>query len=238
MFVVLAVVGFAIAAGAQIVRGALDAGRSAGYAFSPTGILEPLAIIRRSPALTDLTLIALIYAATQSCLTTFFVVHLTEALGWTLITAGLALAVVTLGGVAGRIGWGFVADRLLPPRLVLGALGVVACVCSLIFASAHANWPIAGLLCGALVFGGTAIGWNGVQLSELARHAPAGVAGAVTGASGFVTISGVVVGPLVFTLLATLTGSYRAGFIVFGVMSGLGGLTLLLRGRWATGKWK
>ena len=34
------------------------------------------------------------------------------------------------------------------------------------------------------VFGMTAIGWNGVQLSEVARHAPAGQAGAVTGASG------------------------------------------------------
>jgi MFS family permease len=229
VFVVLVVAGLVIAAGAQIVRNALDAGRSGAYRFSLVGIFAPLAIIRHSSALAELTLIGLVYAATQSCLTTFFVVHLTEALGWPLIQAGLALTGMTLGGVAGRVAWGFVADRLLSPRLVLGALGIVACACSLIFATAHANWPVAGLLCVAAVFGATAIGWNGVYLSEVARQAPAGEAGAVTGASGFITMSGLVAGPLAFTLLAALTDSYRVGFIAFGVISGLGGLTLLLR---------
>lgn len=230
-FVVMAVAGLAIVAGAQVVRGALDTGRDRGQRFSPMGIFAPLAIVRRSRVLTELTLIALFYAATQACLTTFLVVYLTEALGWTLVTAGLALTVTTLGGVAGRIVWGFVADRMLPPRRVLGVLGLVACACSLTFAFAHAGWPVAGLLGIAAVFGGTAIGWNGVQLSEVARHAPPGAAGAVTGASGFITFSGVVAGPPLFALLAALTGNYRAGFVAFGVISGLGGLTLLLRGR-------
>jgi len=227
----MAVAGVAIVVAAQIVRGALDTGRTSGRRFSPMGIFAPLAVVRRSRALTELTLIALFYAATQACLTTFLVVYLTEALGWTLITAGLALTVTTLGGVAGRIVWGFVADRLLPPRYVLGSLGIVACVCSLAFAAAHEGWSVAGLLGVAAVFGGTAIGWNGVQLSEVARHAPSGAAGAVTGASGFITFSGVVAGPPLFALLAAATGSYRAGFLAFGLMSGLGGLTLLLRSR-------
>jgi MFS family permease len=233
-FVALAVAGLAIVAGAQIVRGTLDAGRNGGRRFSPMGIFAPLALVRRSPVLTELTLIALFYAATQACLTTFLVVYLTEALGWTLVTAGLALTVTTLGGVAGRIVWGFVADRLLPPRLVLGALGIVAGACGLALATAHASWPVAGLLGVAAVFGGTAIGWNGVQLAEVARHAPAGTAGAVTGASGFITFSGVVAGPPAFALLSALTGSYRAGFVAFGVMSGLCGLALLLRGKRAS----
>jgi MFS family permease len=230
-FVAMAVAGVVIVVAAQIVRGALDAGRMGGRRFSPTSIFAPLALVRRSRALTELTLIAMFYAATQACLTTFLVVYLTEALGWPLITAGLALTVTTLGGVAGRIVWGFVADRLLPPRRVLGALGIIACACSLAFATAHEGWSVAGLLGVAAVFGGTAIGWNGVQLSEVARHAPSGAAGAVTGASGFITFSGVVAGPPLFALLAAATGSYRAGFLAFGLMSGLGGLTLLLRSR-------
>jgi hypothetical protein len=110
-------------------------------------------------------------------------------------------------------------------------LGIVASGCSLALAFAHAAWPAAGLLAVAAIFGGTAIGWNGVQLAEVARHAPAGAAGAVTGASGFITFSGVVAGPPIFALLAGLTGSYRAGFVAFGVLSGLGGLMLLLRRR-------
>ena len=68
-------------------------------------------------------------------------------------------------------------------------------------------------------FGATAIGWNGVQLAEVARHAPAGQAGTVTGASGFVTFAGVVIGPPTFALLAAVTGSYRVGFVAFGSLS-------------------
>jgi MFS-type transporter involved in bile tolerance (Atg22 family) len=90
----------------------------------------------------------------------------------------------------------------------------------------------------AALLGGTAIGWNGVQLSEVARHAPAGAAGAVTGASGFITFSGVVAGPPLFALLAAVTGSYRTGFVVFGLASAVGGAALLLRGQSLRGKWK
>ena len=68
-------------------------------------------------------------------------------------------------------------------------------------------------------FGATAIGWNGVQLSQVARHAPPGQAGAVTGASGFLTFTGVVLGPPLFAVLAGMTGSYRAGFAAFGTLS-------------------
>ena len=79
----------------------------------------------------------------------------------------------------------------------------------------------------ALAFGATAIGWNGVQLAEVARLAPPGSAGKVTGASGFVTFAGVVIGPPAFALLSSLTGSYRAGFATFAAVSIAGALTLV-----------
>ena len=75
-------------------------------------------------------------------------------------------------------------------------------------------WPVWLVLPLAALYGATAIGWNGVQLAELARRAPAGQAGAVTGASGFVTFGGVVGGPLLFAGLAGLTGGYRTSFLV------------------------
>jgi hypothetical protein len=81
------------------------------------------------------------------------------------------------------------------------------------------------------LFGATAIGWNGVQLAEIARRSPSGRAGTVTGASGFITFAGVVVGPPSFALLAATTGSYRIGFLAFGTASLLCGMRLLARGR-------
>ena len=79
------------------------------------------------------------------------------------------------------------------------------------------------------LFGVTAIGWNGVQLAEVARHSPRGKAGAMTGASGFITFAGVVVGPPVFALLATITGSYATGFAAIGLASLACGAWLLRR---------
>ena len=70
-----------------------------------------------------------------------------------------------------------------------------------------------------MLFGATAIGWNGVQLSEVARLAPPGTAGKVTGASGFVTFAGVVIGPPSFALLSSLTGSFGSGFATFAALS-------------------
>jgi hypothetical protein len=79
------------------------------------------------------------------------------------------------------------------------------------------------------VFGATAFGWNGVQLSEVARLAPPGSAGKVTGATGFVTFAGVVIGPPVFALLSSWTGSYRAGFATFAAGSFAAAFGLLAR---------
>jgi len=70
-----------------------------------------------------------------------------------------------------------------------------------------------------------------VQLSELARRAPPGHAGAVTGAAGFVTFSGVVVGPPLFAALTALTHGYQAGFLVMAAVSLLAASALHYRTR-------
>ena len=43
--------------------------------------------------------------------------------------------------------------------------------------------------------------------------------GAVTGAAGFITFSGVVVGPPLFAALTALTHGYRAGYLVMAAVS-------------------
>jgi sugar phosphate permease len=191
------------------------------------GVFAPLRIVFGSRALSELSLAGFIYAATQVCLTSFLAVYLTGSLGVSLVHAGLALTVASAGGIAGRIGWGAVADRFVAPRRLLGLLGVFACLCAAATATFDAGTPPALVLATCALFGATAIGWNGVQLAQLARHAPKGAEGAITGASGFITFFGVVVGPPLFALLATLTGGYRAGFVACGLASGLCGLYFL-----------
>ena len=129
---------------AQPIRARLDADRQPRRGFSFAGIFAPLALLRQSRPLRELALVSLAYSATQVCLTSFLVVHLTETLHWTLVSAGFALAAATVGGVAGRIGWGYVADRLLAPRHVLMLIGWLAGACGVGMALATPQWSIAG----------------------------------------------------------------------------------------------
>jgi len=217
--VAVGLAGFFVAIAAQPSRGLLDTDRTAGSAFSFQDIIARLKLVAKTPALAELALLSFAYASVQVCLSSFLVVFLHDALGWSLVVSGLALTCATVGGVVGRLFWGAVADNLLAPRRTLAVIGVVAGSCGIAMAFASPAWPAWIVLPIAALFGATAIGWNGVQLSELARRAPPGHAGAVTGAAGFVTFSGVVVGPPLFAALTALTHGYRAGFLVMAAVS-------------------
>jgi MFS family permease len=224
----VAALGVVIAAAAQPTRAGFDADRHPGQRLSVAGLFAPLKLVLRDRALVVLSITGCVYAAMQMCLMSFLVVYLSEVLAFSLVAAGIALTVANLGGIVGRIGWGAVADHLVPPRTVLGAIGIASGTCAYLTAAFDPGWPAAGLFAVCAIFGATAIGWNGVQLSQVARHAPPGQAGAVTGASAFLTFSGVVLGPPLFAALAGATGSYRVGFAVFGTLALGCGLSLLL----------
>jgi MFS family permease len=228
----VAVLGLAIAVVAQATRATFDADRRPQERLSLAATIAPLRTVLANRTLIGLALTGCTYAATQMCLMSFLVVFLAEGLGRSLVAAGLALTVANVGGIVGRIVWGAVADHFVPPRTMLGLLGIASGLCAYATASFDASWGSGAMLAVCAVFGGTAIGWNGVQLSQVARHAPHGQAGSVTGAAGFITFTGVVVGPPLFALLAGATGSYRVGFAAFGTLSlACGAWLLATRGR-------
>ena len=231
LFAVVAV-GLVVALAAEPSRVALDtAARHGGAPASGGGIVAPLRLVLADRKLRELAFVSFGYAATQVSLTSFLVVYLVDGLGHSLVAAGLALTVATVGGVAGRVAWGALADRLAAPREVLAGLGIAAGLAAFTTAAFGADWPWPLVVAVGAAFGATAIGWNGVQLAELARHAPPGKAGAITGGAGVITFAGVVVGPPSFALLASAGGGYRAGFVATGLVSLGCGLWLLWSGR-------
>ena len=218
-FLIVAIVGAVVVAVSQPVRAPLDVDLRAARSFSLAAIFAPLSLLRQTAGLLELSLVSFAYSATQVCLMSFLVVFLTETLHWPLVAAGFALTAATVGGVVGRIVWGYVADRFLRPRRVLALVGSLAALSAVGTSMLTPDVPVALVIALTFVFGATAIGWNGVQLSEVARLAPPGAAGKVTGASGFVTFAGVVVGPPSFAVLSSLTGTYRAGFLAVAALS-------------------
>jgi nitrate/nitrite transporter NarK len=114
--------------------------------------------------------------------------------------------------VAGRVLWGLVAD-IVGPLFVLSGLGLATAAAAVTLALAEPGWPPVLVAGAGVAMGATAIGWNGVLLSETARLAPVGQVGAATGMLSFVFALAMVVAPTGFSGLVQATSTYVAGFL-------------------------
>lgn len=227
--VVVASAAVVLALASQPIRASLDVDRKARAPLRAGALLGPLRVVWADRALRLLSLASFAFAAVQLSLTAFLVAFLVQEVGLSLVTAGLILSVAQTGGVAGRVLWGMLADAWVGVRPMLVALAFVMAACAALMAAlgAGAPWPVAGIVALVLVYGATAIGWNGVFLAEVAHLAPPGQAGAATGGALFITYAGVVAGPALFGVLAGLPGGYALAFGVMAAGSALGGLLVL-----------
>jgi len=201
-----------------------DAGRNPSSQAARASHLALLRLVFSAPALRDLALISFAYAAVQMCFSSYLVVFLTERAGLTLVTAGAVFSAAMIAGIVGRVLWGAVADYLGNARKVLGSLGLLMAACAFVITQVSAQWPYAGVIALAAVFGASAIGWNGVFVAEVARIAPAGDIAQATGATLGMTYFGVVVGPFIYWAIVTATASYAIAFAAIGVGALIAGL--------------
>jgi hypothetical protein len=77
------------------------------------------------------------------------------------------------------------------------------------------------------VLSATAMSWHGILLSETARLAPVGSAGAVTGGVLSFGQIGALMGPSAFALLLGVTGGYSIGWALCAVPALWVGVSLL-----------
>lgn len=214
---VVAIACLVCAVAAQAWRTALDADRDATRAVSLGNFAAPVRMVLSQPALARLAATSFVFSAVQACLAAYVVTYLHTVLGYTLLAAGAAMSAANAGGVVGRVTWGWLTDRWLPPGRMLAALGAAMALCAGTLAALQAGAPFALAVLLLVAFGASAIGWNGVYLAEVARLAPPGMASIATGGSLSVTFLGVVLGPLLFGAVSGLAGSYRAGFLALAV---------------------
>ncbi len=203
----------AMAVAIQPYRRSVDFGHHTARPARPASLLEPLRLVLAHPRLREMGLASGAFSGMQACLSTFLVVYLTQRIGFSVQTAGAALATAMTAGIIGRIAWGIVADNRGRPRAVLGTVGMGMSLAGALTACFTSAWPLAGIFAVSFVYGLTATGWNGVYLSEVARIAPAGKAAAATGASLAITYAGVVALPMLFWLIVAVSDSYAAAFL-------------------------
>lgn len=181
--------------------------------FNPFGGVT--AIWRNAP-LRHLSIAGGAFVVVQVCITTFTVVFFAEQLRWGLIEAGIVLMASQLGGVAGRLFWGWLADLTRDCFKVLIWIAVVMLAASVLCLTVTTGWPLLAACTLFFVFGSTASGWNGAFLAEVARLSPEQSVSKVTGGSLFFVNLGKFAGPLAFTNAYLLTGDYA---IVFGLLA-------------------
>ena len=216
---------------AQPLRAEFDADRDASRALGLGHILQPIKLVLSHPALRMMAGCSFVFSIAQLSLTTYLVTYLTDRLAYGLVAAGAVLSVSQFGAVLGRVFWGWVADRWVGPRRMLAILGLVMVLSSLATAMLTAQMPQALVVFVLFLFGASAIGWNGIYLAEVARQAPAGLAGMATAGTLSMTFFGVVVGPPVFGAVAGAFGSYRAGFAALAIPLALATAALWRRPR-------
>lgn len=220
----------ALAAALQAGRRGWDADRDPAVRLRETP-LAGLSAVWRRPAVRWLSLAGFCYSIVQLCLVAFLVTMLVTDVGVGLVQAGAVLSAVQVSGVVGRLVWGVAADRLRNGALVLAGLGVISGAAALLTGLLGPDWPLPAAVGVLLLFGVTAIGWNGVYLAEVARMTPIEQVSRITGGSLFFTFGGVLLGPTAFTALYRAIGSYTGTYAVLAVVALTGVMLLALARR-------
>jgi len=172
-----------------------------------------------------------LYSGVQLCLTGFLVTYLVTEVGLTLVIAGTILSITHAGGAFGRLAWGWLADRLRSggTALVLNGLAAICgALATALIAPAWSWWAIA---LATFLFGSCAMGWNGVYIAAVARHAPQGAVGLATGGSLSVTYAGVIFMQPIFAALHDRAGVSYGGIFALTTLITIAGIVCVVLAR-------
>jgi MFS family permease len=189
---------------------------------------DDLGIVWRHPTLRLLSLSAFCFSAVQISLSAFAVIMLVEDLSFGLVQAGVVLSVTQVAGIIGRVLWGGVADWLKDANRVLLIIALIATSAGVLTTFLEPNSSTVMIYSVLILFGLSAIGWNGVFLAEIARLAPKGRVSNATVGAMVPTYTGVVVGPATFAILHVMSGMHTISFGIFAIISLIGFLLVFL----------
>lgn len=207
-----------------------DSGRSTkGRAPALGSFLAPLRAVLAERRTRRMCIASLSFIYIQFALSTFLVAYLYQEIGLSSAQAAGIYAAAHMAGVVARPALGAIADGLIPPVKLLGIAGLLMCSGCIALALFTKDTPVAAFYVVALLLGSTASGWNGVGMAEVSRAIPADQVGYIMGGYLFVCFTAVVTGPLVFSGILALGGSYQLAYGLFAIGAGVTGLTQLLQ---------
>ena len=152
----------------------------------------------------------LIFAGVQTVFLSFLVLYLRDAVELPLVMAAKYLVAAQVSGVAGRVLFGLLSDRLFggQRRIVLAIAGLGSIACALLLAGITPGAGPGLLVPLAAGIGFFGVGWNGVQHTLMAELAGPRAAGTAVGLGLAISSLGVAVCPPVFGLVVERVGGY------------------------------
>jgi len=213
------IVGFALLAAivVQPLRRRLDDARRhwTSKSVSPGAAMR---VVLKDSKLRNLTLGAVLMMVAHSCYQTFYVAYLVEAVGLTLVGAGVHFAVLQTAGALSRIALGWWVDRIGTATQTLVAVPVLGACITLVVANIQADWPV--LLFGtvSILAGVGSSGFYGVFLAEIVRAGAGHPVGFATGGALFFVYWAIAAGPMMFWALVMLSGSYQPALWAVAVL--------------------
>ncbi|MDA1215247.1 MAG: MFS transporter [Chloroflexi bacterium] len=156
-----------------------------------------------------------------------FIPHLKEDLGWSTVQATVPFTIIIASSIAAQSFMGFASDKFEKRYIAAGCM-ITHSIAMLIIASTS-NLPLiyfAGILHGA------AWGTRGPLMSSIrAEYFGRKHFAYIIGYSSIIVMVGAVVGPIFSGLMADNLGSYRPGFAILGVLTGIGSIAFFFARR-------
>lgn len=210
----------------QPVRRSWDVDRSGARPSLRGGMRGLVVLLRDDAALRSLALACFAYAGIQLCFIAYMAVHLTSAVGVSLVLAGQALAAYQVAGVVSRPIWGWIADRIMPARHLLALHGAIMAGAAVAAGQFASDWPFWLVLLTCITAGATASGFTGIAYGEFARQGGARGTEATAIGSGAM-FAGVMLLPSGFGVVVSLLDDYAMAYAGLALIALLGAALLL-----------
>jgi MFS transporter, ACS family, aldohexuronate transporter len=190
--------------------------------------MRSLRDLARDKRLLRLALIFNCQVFTQMAATTYFVLFLHEALNASVVTAGALFVLVNIAAMVARIGWGLVSDRRFqgkrrPVLLIIIALTVWSTLCAALIPSHTSLWLVAAL---SVLFGISAFAWTGILGTLVIEIAGPESAGSAISLVQVLSAPATLLAPPLFGLLADVSGTYQASWLVLTLIGVIGLVTV------------
>jgi MFS family permease len=158
----------------------------------------------------------LLIAGVQVSIFAFTAIYLVDVRGYSTASAGLGVSTLLLGGIFGRLFWGWLSDLFTHHRLlVLEVLGLLGAAC-LIFLNIAFDPLVPAAL---IILGICSVGWNGVYIAVVAESSEWDQIGKSTGMSLTLINAGAITVPLVVGALVHWTSNWTVGLLFLAAMS-------------------